>query len=184
MGRLSKASASPMPTPISNSEAYVSSTNGKFVVAYILLVGVPLLCLAGVLRAGRGASAPISVDGTWNVEANLSSIGNRACANALSSLLTSHLQISQSGLKLVVSSAKAATASLATIDGARLSAVLVPSGDAGCGSDQMLTLVADINPTTNPRTLRGRLTASDCASCAPIEFGATRQPKPQATGAH
>jgi hypothetical protein len=162
----------------------VSNTNGKFVVAYILLVGVPMLCLAGVLRAGRGASAPISVDGTWNTEANLSTIGNRACAGAISTLLTSHLTISQSGLKMVISSTKAATAALATIDGTRISAVLVPSGDSGCGGDQTLTLVADVNPATTPRTLHGHLTASDCPSCAPIVFDATRQPKPQATGAH
>lgn len=163
---------------------YVSSTNGRFVIAYIFLVGVPLLCLAAVLKSGRGIGAPISIDGTWNVEANLSSVGNRSCASAVSSVLSSPLFISQSGLKLVVSSAKAKTASLATIDGTRINAALVPATDSGCGSDQTLTLVADVNPNTTPKTLQGRLTSSDCTSCAPIEFRATRQAKPQAAGGH
>ena len=40
------------------------------------------------------------------------------------------------GPKLVVSSAKAKTVSLATIDGTKINASLVPSADSGCGSDQ------------------------------------------------
>jgi hypothetical protein len=160
----------------------VASTNRKFVVAYIVLVGLPLLGLAGVLKSGRNLTAPISIDGTWKIEADLTSIGSRSCANALSSVLSSPLTISQSGLKLVVSSAKAKTVSLATIDGTKINASLVPSADSGCGSDQTLTLVADVNRNASPRTLTGQLTASDCSSCAPIEIHATKQPKPQAGG--
>lgn len=185
MGKQSLAFGFPNAHPhVQKVRAYVSSTNTRFVVAYIFLVGVPLLCLAGVLKSGRGMSAPISIDGTWNIEANLTSVGNRSCASAVSSVLSSPLLISQSGLKLVVSSAKAKTASLATIDGTRINAALVPATDSGCGSDQTLILVADVNPNTTPRTLQGHLASSDCTSCAPIEFRATRQPKPQAAGGH
>lgn len=162
----------------------MSTTNRKFVVAYIFLVGLPLLALAGVLKSGRNMRAPISVDGTWKIEANQASIGNRSCANAISSVLSSPLIISQSGLKLVVSSANAKTASLGTIDGTKINASLVPSADSGCGSDQSVSLAADVDPNSTPKKLTGKLAASDCASCAPIEFQATKQPKPQAGAGH
>ncbi len=149
----------------------------------MFLVGLPLLCLAGVLKSGRNLIAPISIDGTWKIEADLVSVGNRSCANAVSSILTSPLVISQSGPNLVVSSAKAKTASAGTINGINVKASLVPA-DVACSSDQTLTLVAVVNPKADPRSLSGQLTASDCVPCAPIAFHATKQPKPQAAGAH
>ena len=45
-------------------------TNRNFVVAYILLVGLAVARLRGVLKSGRSLTAPISVDGTWKVEAD------------------------------------------------------------------------------------------------------------------
>jgi Kef-type K+ transport system membrane component KefB len=45
-------------------------TNRKFVLAYILLVGLPLLGLFGILRAGRKLVAPPSVSQTVSLEAN------------------------------------------------------------------------------------------------------------------
>ena len=59
----------------------------------------------------------------------------------------------------------AKTASLASIDGTKISASLVPSADSGCGSDQTLTLVADVDPNADPKNAGGQLTASDCSSC-------------------
>lgn len=162
----------------------MSTTSRKFIVAYIICVGLPLAGLAGVLKAGGHLSAPISIDGTWKLEADSASVANRACADAVSSLLDSPLTISQSGVKMMASSAKANTVSLGTIDGTKIRAALVPSADSRCGSDQTLILVADVNPKATPATLNGRLTTSDCASCAPIDFHGTKQPKPQAEGAH
>jgi hypothetical protein len=61
----------------------MSHTNRNFVVAYTLLVGLPLLGLAGVLRSGRNITAPISIDGTWKIETQSSS--TQACAKSIAS---------------------------------------------------------------------------------------------------
>jgi hypothetical protein len=50
------------------------------------------------------------------------------------------------------------------------------SGAAACG-DGALTLTATLDPVAEPRTLSGTLSVEGCASCAPIEFHAVRQPK-------
>src|SRR5277367_6917005 len=49
----------------------MSPANRRFVVAYILLVGVPLLGLIGVLRVGRKLTAPVAVRSSIKPEANL-----------------------------------------------------------------------------------------------------------------
>ena len=48
----------------------MSPANRKFVIAYILLVGLPLLGLFGILRMGRKLVAPVSVNESVNLEAN------------------------------------------------------------------------------------------------------------------
>ena len=48
----------------------MSPTNRNFVMAYIVLVGLPLLGLVGVLRNGRALSAPVSVEGRWTFQAD------------------------------------------------------------------------------------------------------------------
>ena len=161
----------------------MSTTNRKFVIAYIVLVGLPLLGMVAALRSGRHLTAPISVDGTWKIEANLTSIGNRSCANQVSSVLSSPLVISQSGPNLVVSSSSAKTSS-GTIDGTNLQFPLVPAADSGCGSGQTITLAAVLDSKSDADTFAGHLTGTDCASCAPIEFHAIKQRKPRAAGAH
>jgi Kef-type K+ transport system membrane component KefB len=50
----------------------MSYTNRKFVLVYIVLVGLPLLGLFGILRAGRKLAAPVSVSQTASLEANSS----------------------------------------------------------------------------------------------------------------
>jgi hypothetical protein len=164
----------------------VSRTSRNFVVAYVLLVGLPLLGLAGVLRSGRHLSAPVSVDGTWKLEAD-SKPFTTPCAAAITSLLNSPLLISQSGKCLVINSSQARTIFVASINGKNIVASLVPMADSsnpGCGSDQSISLNAAVNPSSDPRSLTGTLLASDCPTCAPVQFHAIRQPKTQAGGTH
>jgi hypothetical protein len=161
----------------------MSRTSRKFVVAYILLVGLPLLALAGVLRSGRSLSAPLSVDGTWKIDVDAKSIASNPCTAAL---LSTPLAISQSGKSLVVSVGESKTES-GTIEGTTLTAAFAPGADpvpAGCNSDQSLTLTAVVNPKAQPRSLAGSLSVVGCESCAPVEFRAVRQPRPQGGGAH
>jgi hypothetical protein len=169
-------------------EAAISHTNRNFVIAYVLLVGLPLLGLVGVLRSGRGLSAPFSVDGAWKIEPGTSRPSASPCANFFTSVSNAPLSISQSGKSLVVilSGVKTATG---TLDGKIIKAqfaVAAKSGGDKSGEDRSsvaqcgdggLNLTATLDPMTAPRTLSGTLSVEGCASCAPLEFRAVRQPK-------
>jgi hypothetical protein len=156
----------------------MSHANRNFIIAYILLVGLPLLGLAGVLKSGRSLNAPFSVDGAWKMDAGAVHITAAPCAEFLSSVSNSPVSISQSGTSLVIGlGGKTTTGTLAgkTIK-AQFAGADSPKA-ADC-SDHSLTLTATLDPMTEPRTLTGRLSVEDCASCVPAEFRATRQPRP------
>jgi hypothetical protein len=163
----------------------MQNTSRNFIVAYIVLVGLPLAGLAGVLRSGRNLAAPISVDGAWKVEADATHLTNLSCASSLGFLANASLLISQSGKSLVVSYAHAKSTNAGSIDGRNLKAELVPLPDsvtAGCGSEKTVILTAIVDPKTEPRSLTGSLSIPGCPSCAPVEFRATRQPRPSGVG--
>jgi hypothetical protein len=48
-----------------NPRLIIFMSKRKLIVAYVLLVGVPLLGLLGIVRAGQHLTPPISVGGTW-----------------------------------------------------------------------------------------------------------------------
>jgi hypothetical protein len=165
----------------------MSHTNRNFVMAYILLVGLPLLGLAGVLRSGRSLVAPISVDGVWRIEPDTSHLIVQACAKSAAALSASSVVISQSGKSLVLAFNNAAkTVASGTLDGANLKVSLAPSRDSSseAGCDQGVVLAATVDPKTEPRALTGVLSVAGCPSCAPIEFHALRQPRGANGGAH
>jgi hypothetical protein len=168
-------------------EGTMSHTNRNFVFAYILLVGLPLLGLAGVLRTGRSLTAPISVDGTWKIEADAGRIATQPCAQYAS--VFSSFMISQSGKSFVLTLNDAAkTVASGALDGKSLKASVVPAqesaGKSGCSGDQSLTLTAAVDPATEPRSMNGTVSVTGCASCAPVGFHAVRQPRAAAGGAH
>ncbi len=158
----------------------MSHTSRNFVVAYVLLVGLPLLGLAGVLRSGRRLVAPISVDGIWKIEGDTTRLTGRSCAKFLSSLSNTSVVISQSGKGLVLTFYNASkTVASGMIDGKGIEASVAlrdSSSDIAC-SDQALLLKATVDPKSEPRGLSGVLSVSGCASCAPVEFKAVRQPR-------
>ena len=159
----------------------MSRTSRNFVVAYILLVGLPLLALAGVLRSGRHLSAPLSVDGTWKIEIEPSSLTNQACG-AVSSLVNSPLLMSQSGRSLEVSFKGKPAGSGSLVD-KNLSSSISVGSDSACGNGQV-TLAAVVDPKSEPRSLSGQLSFPGCQSCTPIDFRAIRQPRPPTGGGH
>lgn len=165
----------------------MSRTNRNFVIAYIVLVGLPLAGLAGVLRSGRSLAAPISIDGTWKVEADTSQVNSSPCSQALTSLSNSSLVISQSGKNLVLTFSNGPKASSAgLLDGKKMSAPLMlePLSGSGCLASQPLTLVAAVDPQAEPRSMSGSLSMNDCPSCAPIAFHAVRLPRTKKEGGH
>jgi hypothetical protein len=170
----------------------MSHRSRNFVVAYILLVGLPLLGLAGVLRSGRSLTAPISVDGVWKIEADAGRLATLACDKSLS-FSSSSVVISQSGKSLVLTFNNASkTVSSGVLEGKNLKASVVlerdPSSKSGCGDDQALTLTltltARVDPKSEPRSMTGLLSVNACTSCVPVEFHAVRQPRAAGGGAH
>jgi hypothetical protein len=165
----------------------MSRTGRNFVVAYILLVGLPLLGLAAVLRVGRSISPPISIDGNWRIEADASRLSTQPCGKTLSSFANGSLGISQSGKTLVLTFDNASrTSAMGSLDGNVIKVSSVPlrdsAGDPACGGNQSPTLTATVDAKTEPKSLTGTLSVSGCASCAPVTFRAVRQPKAAAVG--
>ena len=169
----------------------MSHTNRNFVVAYVLLVGLPLLGLAGVLRTGRTLRAPISVDGVWKMDASAAHTSAQPssaqpCDKVLSSLVGGPMGISQSGSRLVLTFNASKTITSATLEGRTLKTTFPPAQDASgataCGH-QKLALTAMVDPTTDPRSLSGQLTVNGCEACAPLDFRATRHPRAATVGA-
>lgn len=157
-------------------------------IAYVLLVLLPVLGLVGVLRHGRGLTAPLSVDGVWTWQADGSRLATLPCAESLLSNQNSTLTISQSGANLVLDfNNRAKAAASGVIEGTTLKASIVPpsagASRTGCTGDHALSLTATVNPNADPRSLVGMLSANGCPSCAPVEIRALRTPV-ETKGAH
>jgi hypothetical protein len=157
----------------------MSNTNRNFIISYILLVGLPILGLVGILKSGRGITAPIFVDGTWKLQADPTRLAALPCGK---SLATSDLAlaISQSGENFtlnLVSGPKSVAAGV--LEGATLKASVVPSAawssEADCGRGHELALLATVDAKANPRSLTGTISLNDCPTCSPVEFRAFRQ---------
>jgi len=157
----------------------------KLAVAYIFLVGFPLLTLVAILRAGTHLTAPKAIQGGWNVQADFSPWQSVPCGAMLSNAQQPLLTIDQSGSDLTVRLNDAERTVLSgTVEGFTLSST--PS-DAGvetepgprarpaCRSAQSLRLQAAVNQHGKQRTLAGTLHLDGCASCPPIAFTAIRQ---------
>jgi hypothetical protein len=151
-------------------------SNRNFFIAYILLVGLPILGLVGILKSGRAMAAPISVDGTWSLQADAVGLTSLPCGK---SLIASDLAISQSGgsFTLSLGSGTKATAS-GVLAGNVLKASLSPSSpdDADCGRGRELVLLATVDPKAIPKSLTGTISVTDCPTCKPVEFRAFRRP--------
>jgi hypothetical protein len=154
-----------------------------------VLVVLPIAGLFGVLKHGRSLAAPISVDGVWRLDADLSQIAALPCGSSLASTQYSAVTISQSGKNFTLSlnNGPKATAS-GVVEGTTIKASVLPSAawasQAGCGSDHVLTLIATVDPKSEPRTLAGLLTVSECSSCAPVELRAVREIQPGGKKSH
>jgi hypothetical protein len=128
------------------------------VAAYLLLVGLPVMGLLGILEAGRGIPAPLSIGGEWTMEFDPAA----HCANGPADLRQPALNISQSGAQaLITVNDGHATTLEATIDGAALTAKSPTAG-----------IAASIAGKPGERTLQGEM---DFDGCAPVAFRAVRQ---------
>lgn len=160
--------------------------NRNFVIAYILLVGFPLLGLVGVLRTGRDLTAPLSVDGTWRIQTDVNQLAAMPCSGSIGSIQDTDVVISQSGKNLILNLDKATASGV--IEGTTLTASVQPSvawaRESLCGNDRLLALTATVDAKADPRSLMGVLSDNRCPSCTPVRFHAVRQPRAVRKGVH
>jgi hypothetical protein len=154
--------------------------NRNFVLAYAFLVVLPLVGLAGILKSGRRLTAPVWIDGVWSLQVDSAQLNSLPCGKVLAAIPDKAIAISQSGRSFVLSfpSAPKLTAS-GTLDGATLRASLVPPAEASsensCGGGSQLFLLATVDRDTDPRSLVGTLSVTNCPTCASLRFRAERQ---------
>jgi hypothetical protein len=152
----------------------------KLIVAYICLVGTPLLGLLGILRAGQHLTPPVSVAGSWRLEANFGTLSTGSCRDLLASVTQPFLSILQSGTNLVFSLNNPQKTTLSgTIRGAELSTrredAPVSEETGACTNPQSIQVNATVSNQSGQRVLTGTLVLQGCAACQPIQFRAVRQ---------
>jgi hypothetical protein len=168
---------------------HISPTNKGFVIAYVLLVALPLLGLVGVLRSGRALVAPTSVDGVWKFTADGANPSADRCGKSLASLQDSLVTISQSGKRLGLSlndlslNDSPPLAGSGAIEGATLNATIplpeaaakTSANEPGCGNNIVLALTATVIRKPGSRSMQGTVSVSECPSCASLKFQAVWQ---------
>ena len=157
---------------------------GRLIVAYLVLVGVPLLALLGILRSGERLVPPASVRGSWNVEADFGALANPACRGLLSSVKQPFLSISQSGpsLALTLNNPQRTTLTGTIRNGSVSTGPGTVSAADRCVDPRTLRVVAEVAKQAGQRVLTGTLSLMDCVECAPIPFRATQQPSKESEG--
>ena len=157
----------------------------KLAAAYIFLVGLPLLALLAILRAGSHLVAPVALHGDWRVQADFGAWHGVSCEAPLANSSPPLLSIAQSGTHLTVTlNDPDGTVLAGTIDGFTLSKTpfarrteteLARRRDSGCLAQRSLSLRATVDQQGKKRSLTGTFQLEGCASCPPIAFSATPQ---------
>jgi len=157
----------------------MSGSKEKFLISYLLLVGVPLLGVAGVLGAGRSLTAPMSTAGSWDLQLDRSINQLQSCGAGLVFGHPASLDISQSGEYLALTLNSQTKVSF---EGALRGKTIVAHSsvplEAGCNHVAGLSLTAAIDPKVVPRTMSGVLSFVGCPSCGSVNFQAVRQELP------
>ena len=165
----------------------MSASNRKFVLAYLLLVILPLIGLVGILRAGRTVTAPVSIDGLWSLRVDSAQIDSLPCGKALAAIPDKTMAIMQSGKTFVVTIPGGPNLTAAgTLEGTTLRAALVPARESreSCAVGSELSLLATVDRRVDSNVLTGTLSAPNCQSCASVGFQAERQAPPTSKGGH
>jgi hypothetical protein len=154
----------------------MSSTGRNFGFAYALLVILPLIGLAGVLRNGRGLSAPAAIDGIWSFHLDTAQSGSSSCGNLLAALSEKTISISQSGTTFVLSaSGDPKITGSGTLAGSKFKAAFASTEPAvGACRGHQSVLIAELDKEQRLDKLAGTLSTTDCPSCSPVAFHAER----------
>jgi hypothetical protein len=152
----------------------------NFTVAYLILVIIPILGLAGALRSGSKLIAPSAIGGRWKMQANAPSLAPLPCAGSVATMRDVDFTISQSGRYLTLTFANPVMASTSgLIEGTtiKVSISLPAKGvkEVGCSGGHVFSLIATLDSKANPNSMAGVLSVNDCAACSPAEFRAVRE---------
>ena len=124
-------------------ERVVRKSNSNFAMAYVFLVALPVLGLAGILRSGRNLAAPISLGGAWEVQVDAGKLAALPCGKSLAAELATGFAISQSGKNFTLSFANRPAASTGGREGTRVGATVSPSAawasEPGCGDRRLVS---------------------------------------------
>jgi hypothetical protein len=145
----------------------VNSAGRSLVIAYICLVGFPLLAVVEMLDLGHNLQAPPDIAGSWKMEAQAGA-WQPTCAKPSSAPV---LDISQSG-KFLILSLPGFQGSGVLETGSRVSGDLLPVAD-GCRGNLPLHLEATL-PALATGRIAGIIRAAGCDTCAPVSFAADR----------
>lgn len=153
----------------------------RHVLAYLLVVGGPLLGLLGVLRVGQGIRAPMAVHGAYVLQvADSASLRPQPCLRYLLSGTDSTLHIAQSGAQLVGTLGPEKNVALrGALDGDSLrltgaiDAASVPDSVA-CAAGDSLYLAAHASRNETVKRMDGTVATGACAACRAIGISAER----------
>ena len=150
----------------------------KLIVAYICLVGTPLLGLLGILRAGQHLTPTVSVGGAWYLEPNSGTLASGSCRDLLAGVSQPFLSLQQSGTNLIFSLNNPQKTTLpGTIQDAEMTMsredAPVSEATGACTDPQSIQLHATVANQGGQRVLTGTLAIQGCA-CQPIQFRAVR----------
>ena len=167
----------------------MTHSNRNFVLAYLVLVALPVLGLVGVLRSGRNLAAPTSVGGSWRIQADPAKLAALPCGTPLATGSDVGFTISQSGKNFTMNFTNSLiSVSSGEIQGSMVKATILPSSGwakaPGCGNGRELSLTATLNPKASPHSLAGTLSVNDCPTCGPVEFQAAQMDQAKAKGGH
>jgi hypothetical protein len=145
------------------------SPRQKHVLLYIAFVGLPLLALVGILQAGRGMVAPVSIGGRWKVDSG----GKLASAIKCSPTQEADpvvLRIGQSGQHLRMELRDGEnTMFRGKLEGTTMTA----EAPAGIAQPPAIQVHADLDRGAQPAVLVGTVDVSKCPGQIP--FRAVRQ---------
>ncbi len=149
---------------------------------YLGLVGIPLLALMGILRAGSHLNPPMSVGGPWNVESDFASLASAPCGTLLSEARQPAFEIKQSGQDLTVTlNDPEKTVLTGTLVGANLEAGETKTGgkvqtdESKCADSAQIRIAATISGNGDSRIMNGTVGTGNCVGCQTVSFQATRQ---------
>jgi len=150
------------------------SLTRRFLIAYVALVGVPLLLLVGVFHVGKNLIAPQSVEGVWDLHPySAGPLISRCFSPAY--IRKAAIIISQSGEILVIDlQPRLKKPALGRIQGSTVTAFAAPTGVAN-ECEELLSFRGTVDSAATPATMTGELRLNDCPLCAPTKFSAVRE---------